>query len=164
MDVVGAATTQSEYPGNPSPAADPLNLSVLGGLASLQVGTVSLPVIKPSDTDPGLLRLGNLGAISSYSSSPNVTTSVASSGLINSDGSLNIDAASSGQYGTARLDANSLLTQIIDPSLVNTLVDEAAVEIGALGSRANSTAGATTSEYMLSDLNVDLHSPLVGGW
>lgn len=65
LDVVGAAYTQSSFPDTVGPVADPLNVSVLNGLGSIQLGTLSLPLIKPASGGLGLLELGNLGAISS---------------------------------------------------------------------------------------------------
>ncbi|MGO2141828.1 MAG: choice-of-anchor G family protein [Leucobacter sp.] len=163
IDVVGAAYTKSEFPATVGPVSDPLNVSVLNGLGSINLGTLALPLIKPSSSAPGLLELGNLGAIASYSASPSATNSVASSGLINSDGSLNIDAASSGNYGFAKLDASQLLSQLLGDQVRDALLDEASIQIGALGSQATSDTGTIGSEYMLTDLKLDVHSPAVGG-
>lgn len=163
LDVAGAAYTLSDNDENPGPITDPLNLSVLNGLASVDIGTISLPLIKPGAADPGLLQLGNLGVISSYSSSPDATNSTASTGLINSDGAINVDAVNNGGYGFATLDANALLGQIIGQPAVDALLDQASIQIGALGSRASKSGAELSSEYMLSDLILSVRSPAVGG-
>ncbi|MGF6824138.1 hypothetical protein M2317_003067 [Microbacterium sp. ZKA21] len=163
LDVVGSAYSQSANPDDAGPNGDDLDLTLLGGLADLNLGTVTLPLITPTEGGNGLLYLGDLGTISSRSASPTLTNSVASSGIINEDGSLNVDAAAGEGFAPAELNVSSLLSQVIGDEAVDTLLSNAAIQLGALGSTAQKNGTTTASEYAVADLQLDISSPLVGG-
>lgn len=103
LDIVGGAYTFTEFDSNPGPDTDPLNVELLGAL-EIDLGNITIPLIKPPDGGIGLLDLGQVGAISSYSSSPSLTESTASTGLITNDGAINLDAYENDEYGNAVVD------------------------------------------------------------
>lgn len=161
LTVAGSAYATAESDNDPGPKTDTLNLALLSSLIDLDLGDVELPLITPEPGSAGLLYLGDLGAISSRASAPSSTEAVGSSGIINEDGSLNVDAASGGDFEPAEIDLTRLLTQLIGAEATDDLIDRASIQIGALGSRVEKVGGETSSEYAVADLKVDVSSPLV---
>ncbi|WP_245907506.1 choice-of-anchor G family protein [Leucobacter massiliensis] len=164
LELAGTARTDTAYPDSPGPISDELDVSLLGA-AVVEVGSVQLPLIKePGDPDAaGLLELGSLGTLSSYAESTSETRSRASSGLLTEEGALAVDAAAEPGFEPARIDVTGLLTQLIGADATEQLLDQAAIEVGALGSEVVKENSTVTSEYMLSDIRLDASSPLVGG-
>uniref|UniRef100_UPI0006A771F5 choice-of-anchor G family protein n=1 Tax=Leucobacter japonicus TaxID=1461259 RepID=UPI0006A771F5 len=162
LDVAGTGSALSEFPDNVGPNGEDLDLSVLSAL-TVDIGTgVNIPLIGDG-TNGGLLNLGGLGAISSFSESADAQNSVASAGLIGEDGGISLDPESvPADFDRATLDASGLLRQVLPDVLVDTALDEASVSIGALASRAEAVDGQPTSEYLLSGVGLDVHSPVVG--
>ena len=162
LDVAGTASSLSEYPDNAGPNAEALNVEALGAL-QVDLGSVQLPLIGDGTND-GLLQLGSLDGISSWSASASDTRSAASSGLINADGSLDLDAGGEGtEFEPARVDLSGLLRQVLDDAVVNDVLSEASIGVGALGAHVEADNAPATSEYMLTGLGLDVNSPLVGG-
>ncbi|MFS0886210.1 choice-of-anchor G family protein [Aeromicrobium sp. 179-A 4D2 NHS] len=161
LDVAGSARAVSEVGTNPGPNTDRLNLSVLEGLVDVDLGTVELPLITPTANGNGLLYLGDLGTLSSRAASPSTTNSVASSGIINEDGSLNVDAAAGGDFEPATVNLTSLLGQVIGADAVDRLISQAQIQIGALGARAEKDGADVTRDYAVADLRLSVDSPLV---
>ncbi|MFC9935597.1 choice-of-anchor G family protein, partial [Glutamicibacter sp. NPDC127525] len=162
LDVVGSAKADSEFPDNVGSNGNDLDVAVLDAL-NLNLGSLSLPLIKGSEAEAGLLHLGNLGALSSYAISESETTSTASAGILGENGALNVDADPGNGTDPSKINLTDLLSQVLTPELVNTVLDEASITIGALGSSASEDAGVVTSEYAVADLQADISSPLVGG-
>ncbi|WP_162231104.1 choice-of-anchor G family protein, partial [Leucobacter musarum] len=162
LDVAGTGSALSEFPDNVGPNGEDLDLSVLSAL-TVDIGTgVNIPLIGDG-TNGGLLNLGGLGAISSFSESADAQNSVASAGLIGEDGGISLDPESvPADFDRATLDASGLLRQVLPDVLVDTALDEASVSIGALASRAEAVDGQPSSEYLLSGVGLDVHSPVVG--
>ncbi|PIJ02911.1 hypothetical protein BMH30_15040, partial [Leucobacter sp. OLES1] len=163
LNLAGGAEANSAYSADKGPNRDALNVSLLGGAASINLGTITLPLIKDAQHTNGLLDLGSLGAISSYGASPTLTKSNAASGLITQEGAINVDAAKDSDFKPANLDLSALLTQVLGQQITDTVLDKATINIGAVASQAQNSFGANSSEYMLSELNADVHSNLVGG-
>ena len=142
-----------------------LQASLLG--LNVEVGTVTLPLLQnPSNPSAGgLLSLGTLSALVGTANSPSATNGIASSGLLGSGGSaVNLDPSTVGNaFEPATLDVSALLEQVLGESIRDTVLDTARFEIGAIGAKAEKNAGQVSSQYMLADLNAEVHSPLVGG-
>ncbi|MET1133534.1 MAG: choice-of-anchor G family protein, partial [Aeromicrobium sp.] len=161
LDVAGVARSEANSATAPGPSADDLDARVLEGLVDLNLGTVELPLITPTEGGDGLLYLGDLGTMSSRAAAASPTNAVSSSGIINEDGSLNLDTAAGSGFEPARLNVTQLLGQVLGADAVEELVSGASLEIGALGARAAKDGSALTSEYVVSDLELDVDSPLV---
>ena len=162
LDIAGAAYAFSEHPGNIGANGDNINVTLLDDLIDLNLGTVSLPLLTPTVGGNGLLYLGDLGLVASRAQSPSGSNSVASSGIINEDGSLNVDTAGGPGFAPAELNVTQLLEQVLGQGAVDTLLNEASIKLGALGSTAQKNGTSLTSQYAVADLQVDLSSPLVG--
>ncbi|SCC52660.1 choice-of-anchor G family protein, partial [Arthrobacter sp. NIO-1057] len=152
------------YAGNPSsPGAkhNPLNVQALGALnLNLGTGLSSLPLINGDGT--GLLTLGEAGLLSSYAETPSSTSAKSAAGAVSSDGTIAVDSTNSGDM-TANVDLTRLLDQLQVSGLTDQLVDEASLEIGALGSKADKTDGTLTTEYLVAGAKATVSSPAVGG-
>ncbi|WP_417374349.1 choice-of-anchor G family protein, partial [Glutamicibacter protophormiae] len=164
LEVAGSARSDSEYPANVGVNRDELNVELLNGLAKVDLGnSLSLPLIKPSGGGPGLLDLGELGALSSYSASPTNSSSTASSGILDSNGGLAIDTSAETNFEPAELDVSALLAQVIGEDATKELISKASFKIGALGSTITETGGEPKSQYAVADLKIDVDSPAVKG-
>lgn len=163
IDVVGTANASSDFPDNAGANGDDLSVELLKNLVTLNLGTINLLLIKDPD-DPaaeGLLDLGSLGAISSHAESPSNTHSVASSGLITSNGALDLQAQNQPGFESAKVDLGALLDQLLTQTVADSVLNEATIDIGALGAMAEKNNGTVASEYMVADLGVTLESPVV---
>ena len=163
IDVVGTANASSDFPDNAGANGDDLDVELLKNLVTLNLGTINLPLIKDPDNPAaeGLLDLGSLGAISSYAESPSTTHSVASSGLITSNGALDLQAQNQPGFESAKVDLGALLDQLLTQTVADSVLNEATIDIGALGAMAEKNNGTVASEYMVADLGVTLESPVV---
>lgn len=162
VDLAELNTAHTGFPSEIGPESTPLNLELLEGL-TLDLGDgLSLPLISQPDA-PGLLELGEVGALSSYAESPTGTTSTASAGAVGSDGALNFDPDNPGEYGEAQVDLTNLFAQVgLDP-VTDGVIDEASLGLGATASTATKEAGVVSSEYLLAGADLTVSSPLVGG-
>ncbi|WP_456284494.1 choice-of-anchor G family protein [Microbacterium sp. JZ101] len=136
-----------------------LNLGALNDGLTVDIGSlIGLNLIGDST---GLLRLGDLGALQSYSTSPSLTNSRAVVGFAGEDGV--VDLGNAGPSGeSAVLDLTGLFSQLQIDGLTDQILDQARIQIGALGAEAEYDAGTLTSQYKVADLQVDLHSALLG--
>nr|WP_236995332.1 choice-of-anchor G family protein [Glutamicibacter halophytocola] len=152
------------YAGNPSsPDAkhNPLNVEALGALnLNLGSGLSALPLINSDGS--GLLTLGEAGLLSSYAEAPSSTSAKSAAGAVSSDGTIAVDSANSGAM-TANVDLTRLLDQLQVSGLTDQLVDEASLEIGALGSKADKTDGTLSTDYLVAGATATVSSPAVGG-
>ncbi|MGP5717781.1 choice-of-anchor G family protein, partial [Brachybacterium tyrofermentans] len=161
LDLANAGTSQSGFPSDAGPNSDPLDVGLLNENLNLDLGTISLPLIGTGDAG-GLLDLGEAGAVSSYASSPDGQSSVASAGAVGDDGALDLDGIQNGTYGSASVDLTDLLGQAGVDGLTDQIVDELSLQLGALGSTATATGDQATSEYVIADGQLVISSPLVG--
>src|SRR5690625_4227531 len=81
IDLADLNTAHTGFPSEVGPESTPLNLDLLETL-TLDLGDgISLPLISQPNA-PGLLDLGEVGALNSFAESPNGTTSTASAGAV----------------------------------------------------------------------------------
>ncbi|WP_341956375.1 choice-of-anchor G family protein [Microbacterium sp. LWH13-1.2] len=160
LDIATLGHTITSNPAAPGSELGGLDVGLLEAL-NIDVGTLNIALLTDGTT-PGLLQLGDLGATQSFSSSPLQTQSIASSGVITSGGAIDTGAID-GSTNPATLELTDLFDQLAVAGLTDAVLDEASVGIGALASRAESTAGTVASEYRIADLDLDLHSNLVAG-
>ncbi|WP_169797699.1 choice-of-anchor G family protein, partial [Microbacterium resistens] len=162
IDVAALGHTLTSNPGGPGADNGALDLGVLGGALTIDLGDgINIPLLTDGTT-PGLLNLGDLGAAQSYSESPSVTSSLAASGLITEDGGIDVGGIGS-SVDPAHIDLTDLFGQLGIDTLTDQLLDQASLSVGALASTASSDAGTLTSEYAIAGLGLDLHSPTVAG-
>ena len=160
LDLADAGTSQSGFPSDAGPNANPLNVGVINDSVALDLGTTTLPLIG-DENNVGLLHLGQVGAVSSFASSPDALNSTASAGAVGEGGALDLDGIANGTYGSARVDLTTLLEQAGVDGLTDQIVDELSLELGALGSTATEEAGTVSSEYVVADGKLVISSPLV---
>ncbi|AJT41231.1 choice-of-anchor G family protein [Psychromicrobium lacuslunae] len=121
-----------------------LNLS-LGGALNLLGGANPLLAVGPA---------------AQYSKAANNGDAVAASGAVSDQGAISVGAP-----GTPPADAHLDLGPVLDtvPAL-KSILSTARVDVGALASQAQQLAGgAPSSQYLVSDLKVQLTSPAIGG-
>lgn len=109
--------------------ASPQNISV-GVLSLLYITLPTLPPI-PLLGQNGLLD-GDLGVLHEYANAPYATEATGAAGLLNSDGSLNLDPPTGS--GNVSLELTTLLG--LDSLLLNGTLDRAALELGAVSAVA----------------------------
>ena len=138
-----------------------LDLTALGLSVSdiLGLDGVTLPLVTQPGGDPGLLTLGGLGALGAASESTSTIYSSSWSGVLTEDGDVNLDPNSYQDFESASLNLTALLSQLLGPAIAETVLDQGAIEIGAVGSRITADNGTVTPEYMVADLQAQLHSP-----
>lgn len=175
LNVAGLAYTNTQFvPGGPNAAEwDSLNVSLLNAL-EVNLGSITIPLVKDpgNPAAQGLLELGNLGLLKSYSNSPSANWSNAATGLLTDNGALDVSAYSNPGLTNSKLDLTALLGQVLgEPS--QALFTKAAIEVGAVGSQV--TAGNLNQaaeedcvfnvnrDYVLTDLKLDTVSPLITG-
>lgn len=175
LNVAGLAYTETAFqPGGPNATEwDSLNVQLLE-LLEVNLGSITLPLLK-DPTNPeavGLLELGNLGLLKSYSNSPSPNWAHAATGLLTDNGALDVSAYDDPTLSNSRLDLTALLDQVLGSGSA-ALLNEAAIAVGAVGSEvqvgnldSNSVeqcAFDISNQYVLTDLKLDTASPLIGG-
>ncbi|WP_261165446.1 Ig-like domain-containing protein [Microbacterium sp. Marseille-Q6965] len=167
-DLLETATAWTGYPSAPQTESTPLNLGVLEGIELDLGGGLVLPLMSRPDGS-GLLHLGELGAVSTFASSPTADASTASAGAVTADGAIDLDPQDPGVYGRSVLDVTDLLAQAGVAGLTDQIIDEFRVSLGAFASTATATGNAAAgtvsyaSDYMIADAQLALRSPLVAG-
>ncbi|WP_336660640.1 choice-of-anchor G family protein [Leucobacter sp. USHLN153] len=162
LDIVDSAGTVSEYPDAPSPEPNGLNLELLQTL-NITAGDVNIPLLATPE-QAGLLSLGDLGTLSSYSASSSASTSVASSGVITDEGAIDLGPVEDPtSFNPASVNASSLVREVLGDETADALLDDATLSIGALASRVEAEDGVATSEYSLTGLDLQISSPFVDG-
>ncbi|UFU03547.1 YPDG domain-containing protein [Ruania suaedae] len=163
LDAVDAITTESGNPSDPGPNSADIDASVLEGIVGINVGGVTLPLIGNGTAGSGLLDLGDnaaAGLLNGYASSPDFQSSVAASGAITGEGSINPDAIDGGPVAT--VDLTAPLEQLGLDGVTDEVVDQLGIQLGAIASRAEVTDGtAVDSEYLIADAQLAVSSPLV---
>ncbi|GGC44748.1 hypothetical protein GCM10010974_28890 [Brevibacterium sediminis] len=160
-DAVDALSAYSSSPSSEAEDSTPLNLEVLQSLG-LELPGIDLPLISSEGGD-GLLELGEAGALNSYGRAASGNAAKASAGAVGEDGALNLDDVNNGDFGNAKVDLTSLLGQLNLDGVTDQIVDELSLELGAVGSTAESDGKTTDSEYVVADGTLTVSSPAVGG-
>ncbi|QRQ77944.1 choice-of-anchor G family protein [Glutamicibacter protophormiae] len=161
LDIAESALANSEYPASVGPTRAPISVELLESL-KLNLGELQIPLIQKPGQGTGLLNLGELGALESYAASTSRTESTASSGILGSDGALDLNPAPS-ENGSAEINLSDLLSQVLSDELINEVLSDASITTGALGSTITEKEGTVTSEFTVADLKANIDSPLVGG-
>ncbi len=163
LDVAGAGVADTKFSSGTASSSEALNVALLNGLADLNLGTLSLPLLTDGSA-PGLLDLGsNIGLVQSYAISPSEVSSISASGAVNDQGAINLDLVrNSPGYEPASLDLTHLFSQLNITGLTDELLDGAKIELGVLSSRAEKTDGVVDRSYALADLNAELSAPILG--
>ncbi|MFF5794275.1 choice-of-anchor G family protein, partial [Paeniglutamicibacter sp. NPDC012692] len=161
LELLEAALSQAGNPTSVGPNANPINLTALNALG-IDVGAVTIPLID-SGSNNGLLSLGALGALNSFAAAPSVANAKAAAGVVSNDGSIAVDPdADGGSPNNATVDLTALLAQLNVAGLTDSVVDEVALELGAVASTAQKLNADVTSEYVVADAKAVVSSPLVG--
>ncbi|MFK4759615.1 choice-of-anchor G family protein [Microbacterium sp. ZW T5_45] len=164
LDLAAIGETFTSYPSAPgTPAGDvgSLDVNLINDAVLLDLGNIQLPLLD-NGTNNGLLSLGNAGALSSFSVSPSSTQSTAAAGVLGANGAIDLDGVN-GNTSPANLELTDLLDQLGVSAISDQLIDEAAIEIGALAARAEKNGTTLTDEYAIAGLDIDVHSPAVSG-
>ncbi|MGW9551485.1 choice-of-anchor G family protein, partial [Citricoccus zhacaiensis] len=151
--------------GNPSaagPDTGTIDAALLEAL-EIDLGALQLPVVGSEGT-PGLLQIGELGALSSYASSPSAYSSTASAGVVGENGAVSLDVAeAAGPPANTTINLTDLLDQLGVDGLTDEIVQEISLELGAVASTASQTVpSAPETNYVVADGNLVIDSPLVG--
>ncbi|WP_217136379.1 choice-of-anchor G family protein, partial [Leucobacter chinensis] len=161
LELVDSGLTRSSYPGAVGPDRNQLDVGLLGNtLIDLGPG-LQLPLFKNAD-GRGLIDLGEVGAWSSYASSPSHTESKASAGGIGEGGAIAVSPNQGVGTNPAYVDLIDLFGQVGVDVLTDNLLDQARLQIGALASSVDCTSGDCTSQYVVAGADLRLRSPLVG--
>ncbi|MGP9786725.1 choice-of-anchor G family protein, partial [Glutamicibacter sp. 287] len=163
LDLVGSGFTQQSFPDDGAPGADKGQLDV--GLLSdetIDLGSgIQLPLLKNAAGE-GLIDLGELGALNSYSLADTETHARASSGAVTDGGAIATSPNSGVGDDPAYIDLASLFDQAGIEGLTDQILDEARIELGALASEVDSTNDVVTNDnYVIAGAELELSSPLV---
>ncbi|WP_152666882.1 choice-of-anchor G family protein [Arthrobacter sp. YC-RL1] len=160
IPVADAGYAYSGNQSSPDAVHAPLNVSALGAI-ELDLGPgLQLPLIGEAGT--GLLQLGQAGVLNSYAEAATATSAKAGAGAVSSNGGIALDAEGSDSM-TANVDLTKLLKQLKVENLTDSVIDEASLEIGALGSTAEKSDGTLKSEYLVAGAEATISSPAVEG-
>ncbi len=158
-DAVDALSAYSSSPSSDAEDSTPLNAEVLQSLG-VELPGIDLPLISNEGGD-GLLELGEAGALNSYGHASASNAAKASAGAVGKDGALNLDDINNGDFGNAKVDLTSVLGQLNLDGVSDEIVDELSLELGAIGSTAESDGETTDSEYVVADGTLTVSSPAV---
>ncbi|SDH67309.1 choice-of-anchor G family protein [Agrococcus jejuensis] len=163
-DLLATAFSQSAFPSNPGIDSNGLNLGLLGGELEVIEDGLTVPLLHAGQ-DNGLLELGGAGVLSSYADASSANDAVAAAGLLDEDGGLQLDPNEEPPSGTgsSSVDLTALLGSLGVDAVTDEIVDQVSLELGAFGSHATEVDDAFDSEYLLTDLTLDVHSDLVAG-
>src|SRR5690606_12505863 len=142
-------------------------LALLQGLFGLDLDLgdgLVLPLLGEAGTS--VLDLGPLagaGVLGAYAASPDATTSVAATGTVTDDGTVDLSpVANPGDTALARLDLTALLGQLRVGGLTDLLGDEVSVGLGAIAARAEATGtGTYVPQYTVAGAELRVGSPAV---
>jgi len=154
------ATSSPAAPGTPDGDVGHLSVSAINDAITLDLGQLQLPLLNDGTND-GLLDLGDAGALSSYSISPSATSSTSAAGVLGAAGAIDTGAVQN-NTSPAHLELTDLLGQLGLDGLTDQIIDQAGIEIGTLAARAEKNGTTLAHEYALADLELNIHSPLVG--
>src|SRR5690625_2325943 len=161
LEVVDAIQVGSGYPSEPGPEYSNIDVGLLSAL-QVEIGSLTLPLISDGEA-PGLLNLGDAGALNGYAASPSAATSSAASGAVGSDGAINLDLVDGEPASTdfARVDLTDLTSQL--GVNLDGVIDEVSLGLGALASSASqSTMEDAESDYVVAGAELTIDSPAVG--
>jgi hypothetical protein len=157
-DLADAAWSKAGYPSAPEEQYDQLNVELIDDAIQVDLGDgVQLPLI--NNDGSGLLELGQLGALHSYAWAPSETRAVAAAGAVADDGTIALDTV--GGEDAATLNLIPVFEQLNLDGLTDQILDEAALELGAVASNMEREQGTTESTYKVADAELVLSSPLV---
>ncbi|WP_230206393.1 choice-of-anchor G family protein [Microbacterium gorillae] len=157
-DLAGIGLSHSALPSDPGVDNGALDLGVLAA-QTIEIGGVQVPLFGPD----GLIDLGELGALTSYSDAVSETNAKAAAGLLGEGGSIAVSPGAGVGTDPAYVDLTRLFDQLNINGLTDQVLDQARLEIGALAAEAETNAGTLTSDYVLAGIDLNLRSPLVGG-
>lgn len=153
--------TRTSFPDAAGPDQGQLDVGLLGN-ETIDLGDgIQLPLLKDGDGN-GLIDLGMLGLLHSYSASDSAVHSTAAVGFVDSGGEISLSPNPGEEIDPAYVDLTDLFAQAGIDGLTDEILDQARLELGAIGARAESTNDIVDSEYRIADLNLRLRSPLVG--
>src|SRR5699024_7739723 len=89
LEVVDAVQVGSGYPSEPGPEHSDINLGALDDALEVQIGGLTLPLLTDGE-EPGLLQIGEAGALNGYAASPSAISSTAASGAVGDDGAIDL--------------------------------------------------------------------------
>lgn len=144
-ELLAGVTTSSGNPSDPGPNAADIDLSALGDSLTVDIGSVSLPLIGDG-TNGGLLNLGDgaaAGLLNGYASSPTGDQSLSASGAVGADGSINADPGTG--TDTASLDLTGLTDQLELDALTDQIVDQVALDLGEPATNGDRTGEPATA-------------------
>src|SRR5690625_3174284 len=160
LEVVDAIQVGSGYPSEPGPEYSNIDVGLLSAL-QVEIGSLTLPLISDGEA-PGLLNLGELGALNGYSASESPYTSSAASGTVTDAGAIDVDLVEGDPSSTdfARVDLTDLTAQL--GVNLDGVIDEVSLGLGALASSASATTGEEpVGVYELAGAELVIDSPAV---
>jgi hypothetical protein len=160
-ELAGAARSEAAFPSNPGPNRAGLDVSALGGTASVSIGDVEVPL-------DGVIDFGQLGALYSESTATDELTTEAISGLLSGDGSVTLDGED-GDFGAAEINLLSLFDTAGVESLTESVIDQATLRVGAGGAHVVTEDGVFVDQdgvggpgqYRVGEVSALAHSPLI---
>ncbi|WP_345752250.1 choice-of-anchor G family protein [Microbacterium rhizophilus] len=180
LDLLNVTEAHAAYPDGELYVQGDVTAEALSTV-DLTIPALSLPVLAP-DGESGLLTLGSLGAVAATGDVRGNTNeaaaatlgpaanAIAQAGVVGEDGAVNLDPASAGDAEPTRLDVISLLDDLGLAVPAESVIDTAALEIGAVSSRAEILDGElqigddpVPGEYMVAGADIVLHSDAIAG-
>ncbi|GAB3756965.1 hypothetical protein GCM10027591_06300 [Zhihengliuella somnathii] len=158
--LAGAGESRATFPSNPGPDSGALDASLLGSEV-IELGGINIPI-----TD--IFDFGEAGALQSLSEASSELDGHAITSAVGADGSLSLDAIDNASMGNMRLDVVQLANSL-GVGDIQAIVDQAYLEIGAVGAEVEAIDGAFQDpdgvggdgQYKVADLVLAVQSQAV---
>lgn len=172
IDLAELGHSFTEYPDGPQLGT--IDAQLLNDGIMVDLGGIDVALIKDANAPgaKGVLNLANTALLNSYANSSSPNWARGSAGVLNEDGSLGLTSYEDGTLQNSNIDLTQLLDQLGLGSALGPVIQEAAIEIGAVGSQmtvgnlVNGEERCTfiiDDQYVITDLNIGVESPLIGG-
>lgn len=149
------------YESDPGPNRSNIGVGLLNEALTVEIGGVSLPLLTDGSA-PGLLYLGQAGALNGYAAAESATSASAATGVVDDSGAIDLSLGGDpSNTDFARVNLTDLTTQLgVD---LDDVVDEISLGLGALASSASQTTGREPeSDYVVAGAELVINSPAVG--
>lgn len=153
LNVLEAIRAEAQFPGDTADSAD-IDLTALEGI-DIIVSGIKIPLTDILSID------SNAGVLGANASTPAGNKASGAAGVVNEDGSIDLGAHQDGSAVDTTLDLSNILgsADVISEDVISAL----SLRIGAASASASRTGDQVTSEYALSNVDLQVKSPLVAG-
>ncbi|GFK20100.1 putative Ig domain-containing protein [Corynebacterium glutamicum] len=161
--LVGVGSAEQTWPDNTedNPTLSPTDINLLNRFIGLTIPELGIPILAEGDAG-GLLQAGDgVGLLQSSAHALDANNSEAITGVVGSEGSIDLGAIRNSDQTAARLQLTGVLNQLGLGDITDAVVNDLSLELGVAGSRATYEDGVLDHEYAVSEVNLNLSVPLL---